>query len=211
MDCNHVQRRIQDLTDGRLTDGVARELQRHLADCSDCRVAQQRAARLQQLLAIKRHETPGQHYLDNFLDNFHRRLDLESAPRPILWERMLGALHIQTAPTLRYGFAHAFGVLFAFGMILRGMIATDFSSDVSRVDAMSFGSPHLQVASVLPAPHSQPSRIASLLPRSPEPASTAGGALILPVAARGEPSTPRYVLDRISLSPASYEVASIHF
>ena len=207
MNCSKAQRLVQDFADGRLTDGLARELQRHVTDCSDCRVAQQRATRLQQLFALKRHEHAGAHYFDNFLDNFHRRLALEIAPRPTLWERMLGALHIQNVPSLRYGFANAFGVVLACGMVLRGLISMDLGSAVARTDALNFGASQVQTA-----PHSQPPRIASILPRTPGPASTAGsGALIIPIAARGEPSTPRYVLDRISLSPASYEVASIHF
>lgn len=211
MDCDKAQRLVQDLADGCLTDGVARELQRHINDCTDCRVAQQRAARLQQLLTVKRHEQPGQDYLDGFLGEFHRRLAHATAPQPTLWERMIGALHIQNVPTLRYGFAHAFGVVLALGMALRGLISADFSGDTSQSAGLSFGTPHLQAASALPAPHSTPPRIASLLPQSFEPATSAGGALIMPVETRSEPSTPRYVLDRINRLPASYEVASIHF
>lgn len=208
MDCDKSQRLVQDLADGRLSDGVARELQRHMADCSDCRVAQQRAARLQQLLAVKRHEQPGEDYFAGFLGEFHRRLLQATTPQPSLWERVLDALHIENTLTLRYGYAHAFGVMIACGMIMRGMISADLPGNTSPDDTLSFNTPHLQTAST---PHSQPERIAYTLPRSPEPASSAGGALIIPVAPRGEPSSPRYVLDRISLSPASYEVASIHF
>jgi hypothetical protein len=211
MNCSKAQRLVQDLAAGQLTDGVARELQRHVTDCTDCRVAQQRASRLQQLLSVKRHEQPGQDYFDSFLREFHHRLAEATAPQPTLWERMLGALHIQNVPTFRYGFAHAFGVVIAAGMILRGFISADASRDVSRLDALSFGTSQLQAASSLPAPHSMPPRIASLLPLSPDPTSSAGGALILPIEPRSEPSTPRYVLDRISRSVSSYEVASIHF
>jgi hypothetical protein len=99
----------------------------------------------------------------------------------------------------------------AIGMALRGLISADLSGDASQVTGLGFGTPHLQAVSTLPAPHSTPPKIASLLPRSPEPASSAGGALIMPVETRSEPSTPRYVLDRINRSPATYEVASIHF
>jgi len=114
-------------------------------------------------------------------------------------------------PTLRYGFAHAFGVVLAIGMALRGLISADFSSDASQAAGLNFGTPHLQAASALPAPHSTPPKIASLLPQPAESASSAGGALIMPVETRSGPSTPRYVLDRINRTPASYEVASIHF
>ena len=210
MNCDKAQRLGQDLAAGRLTDGVARELQRHVNDCTDCRVTQQRAARLQQLLTVKRHEQPGTDYFDGFLGEFHRRLAHATTPQPTLWDRMLGALRIQNVPTLRYGFAHAFGVVIAAGMVLRGLVAADVGREVAQAD-LGFGAPHWQAASASPAPHSTPPKIASLLPRSLEPTSGAGGALILPVVTPSEPSTPRYVLDRISLSPASYEVASIHF
>jgi hypothetical protein len=33
----------------------------------------------------------------------------------------------------------------------------------------------------------------------------------LPTVTRAESSTPQYVLDRISVTPATYEVASVHF
>ena len=211
MDCDKAQRLVQDLTDGRLTDGVARELQRHVNDCTDCRVAQQRTARLQQLLSVKRHESPSPEYFGGFLHEFHRRLAVATAPQPKFWERALAALRIQNVPTLRYGFAHAFGVVIACGMVLRGLMTTDLASDVAQADALNFGTLHFQTANALPAPHSQPRRIDGTLPRSVEPVPTAGGALSIPVAPRDEPSSPRYVLDRISLSPPSYEVASIHF
>lgn len=210
MDCSKTQRLVQEIADGRLADGITRELQRHLADCTDCRVTQQRTSRLQQLLAVKRHEKPREEYFNGFLAEFHSRLSHQLAPRPTLWEQFLGAFRIQGLPAFRYGFAPAFGLLVAFGMILRGMVSTDSGNDSSPPSPFNFESPHLS-ASAWPAPHSTPRRIASSLPRLAEPISAAGSALILPVAPRGEPALPRYVLDRISLSPASYEVASIHF
>jgi hypothetical protein len=211
MDCNKAQRLVQDLADGLLTDGDAREVQRHLSDCTDCRVVQQRSDRLQQLLAVKRYEKPGAEYFDGFVGEFHRRLARVTAPQPTLWDWMLDALHIQNVPTLRYGFAHAFGVVLACGIILRGLISGDVGREVSQSDANRFGAPHWQAASALPAPYSTPPRIAALLASSSETASSAGGALILPVEPAGESSSPRYVLDRISRSPSAYEVASIHF
>jgi hypothetical protein len=211
MNCDNAQRLVQNLADGSLSDDVARQFQRHLADCTDCRVAHQRVARLQQLLAIKRHEQPGQVYFDGFLREFHQRLAEATAPQPTLWERLLDALHIQNVPTLRHGFAHAFGVVIAAGMITRGLISADASRDVSQLNALGYGTAQLQPANTLPAPHSMPPKIASLLPPSADPTSSAGGALILPIEPQSESSTPRYVLDRISRSASSYEVASIHF
>jgi anti-sigma factor RsiW len=211
MNCDKAQRLVQNPADGSLSDDVVRQLQRHLADCTDCRVVHQRATRLQQLLAIKRHEQPGPDYFNGFLREFHQRRAEATAPQPTLWERMLGALRIQNVPTLRHGFAHAFGVVIAAGMIMRGLISADASRDVSQLNALSFGTAQLQPASTLPAPHSMPLKIASLLPSSTDPTFSAGGVLILPIEPRSELSTPRYVLDRISRSASSYEVASIHF
>ena len=205
MDCSKTQRLTQDLADGRLSDRVTRELQRHLAECTDCRVAQQRAGRLQQLLSLKRHERPGADYFEGFLAKFHTRLAVETAPQPNFSDRILAVLHVQNVPTLRFGFAHACGIVFACGMIVRGLITTDVDNAVSHVDALSVNVPHL------PTPHSQLRRIALTLPRSPEPVSAASSDLILPVAPHEEPAVPRYVLDRISLSPASYEVAKVDF
>jgi hypothetical protein len=211
MDCGKAQRLVQDLVDGRLDGGVASELQRHMSECTDCRVAQQRAIRLQQLLSVKRYERPGQDYFDGFLGEFHRRLADTLTPQPTWWDRILETLHVQNVPTLRYGFAHAFGVILACGIIARALVSGDVSQEVTQSDVISFGAPHWQAATALPAPHSTPPRIAALLPSSSEIVSGAGGALILPVETTGESSSPRYVLDRISRVPSTYEVASIHF
>jgi hypothetical protein len=208
MDCDKVQRLAPDLAEGRLTGSVAHQLQRHLADCTDCRVAQQRAARLQQLLAVKRHEQPGAHYFHGFLGEFHRRLAAETAPQPGWWERVLQALHVQNTPTLRHGYAHAFGVLLAFGMIMRGFLTLDLSGPSSSSAGLTLDSPRLLSAEALS--QSQPRRITATLPRSPDPASSAGGELIVPAVAHTEPNPARYVLERIS-PPPSYEVASIQF
>jgi hypothetical protein len=169
------------------------------------------ARRIPTPLTAVRHERPGSEYFDSFLHEFHRRLAVDTAPQPGFWERALATLRIQNVPTLRYGFAHAFGVIIACGMVLRGLMTTDLASDVAQADPHNFGTLHLQAANALPAPHSQPRRIAATLPRSVEPALTASGALSIPVTTYDEPSTPRYVLDHIKLSPLSYEVASIHF
>lgn len=208
MDCSKAQRLAPYLAEGRLADPTARELQRHLTECTDCRVAQQRLARLQQLLALKRHEHPGAHYFHGFLAEFHRRLDQATTPCPSWWERALEALHVQNTLTLRHGYAQAFGVVLAVGMILRGLLTADSAGPTSS-SARDLNLPRWQSADAVP--HSLPRKITSLLPRSPEPASPAGGALIVPAVAHSEPNPPRYVLDRISLSPPSYEVASIQF
>jgi hypothetical protein len=166
-------------------------------------VAQERALRLQQLLAVKRHETPGSHYFDNFLDNFHRRLAAATAPQPTLWERICARFHLEPAPRLRYGFVHALGVVFALALIWQGLIASDLPVATSS-DSTAPAFTNLPD----PAPSSTPSVIASKLPASVLPPMHTLPAA--PVVTR-DFNSPRYILDRISLTPASYEVASIHF
>lgn len=200
MDCKQAQRLI-------LSDVANGDLQQHLRDCSDCRVSQQRALHLQQLLTVKRHETPGQPYFDSFLTNFHHRLAIETAPQPTVWQRVFTWLHIEPVPRLRYGFAHALGVAFAMALMWRGLVATDLPVNTDRRANQDFLTPEL-TTSTLPAPHSTPRMIASALPA---PQLQSPSALVMPAVTMRDLSVPRYVLDRISLSPASYEVANIHF
>lgn len=122
MDCKKAQRLYDDLTGGRLPETQAAELRRHVMECTDCRVAQQRAARLQQLLAVKRYEQPAPAYFQNFLTDFHRRLDAEDA-RPTLWERLVNALTIEATPAWRYGLATVAGVLVVAGLLWRPNVA----------------------------------------------------------------------------------------
>jgi hypothetical protein len=162
------------------------------------------------LIAVKRHEQPGGNYFESFLDDFHRRLATELAPRPGLVERVCQRLHIQHVPVMRYGFAQAMGVAVAVAMICRGLIATDWIADRGSEDRAFLESPHTVLARAVPSPHSTPRTIASFLPPTSE-IPPAGSALIIPVPAHAVSGTPRYVLDHISVTPASYEVASIHF
>src|SRR5689334_1531558 len=107
MDCSKTQRLMNDLADGRLNESAAQSVQRHVAECSDCRVVQQRGLRLQQLLSVKRHECPGAEYFDSFLNDFHHRLALDPAPRLSIWQRFFNWIHVEPVFTIRYGFAHA--------------------------------------------------------------------------------------------------------
>ena len=213
MDCKKARRLFDDLADGRLAELVGSDLQRHIADCTDCRVLQQRAARLQRLLALKRYEQPSSQYSRLFLSEFHRRLEAETRARPGWWEQFLDSIIIEPARTWPYGFAGAAGIALAVGVLIwsgngraprdRRLVHED------RPTPISSPSPVLTAASV-PAPHSLPRSIAATLPRSSD-ASSAGSVVIIPAAARDDASAPRYVLDRITVTPASYEVASVHF
>ena len=79
MDCKKTQQLFDDLWHQRLTPETDAQVRQHLADCTDCRVLEQRSARLQRLLALKRYERPAPAYFDNFLSEFHRRLLTEMA------------------------------------------------------------------------------------------------------------------------------------
>ena len=78
MKCEQVQRLFDDLASGRLPEPLAQDARRHLADCTDCRVQQQRLAKLQRLLTLKRYEQPAPAYFDNFTAEFHARLEADN-------------------------------------------------------------------------------------------------------------------------------------
>jgi len=181
MNCRQTKQLLHDCADGRLTESVARDVQRHVAECSDCRVFQHRDRQLQQLLAVKRHETPGPNYFNNFLGEFHQRVATATALRRTFWQRLSDRFHLDPIVVLRSSFMPALGAAFVVALLLRG--------------------------SILPARVEQPS----------PPSLTAYQALSLAsapallAAAQADFRTPRYMLDRITATPASYEVASIHF
>lgn len=215
MDCKKVQRMFDDLAEGRLPEAVSRRFRRHLEECTDCRVQQQRTARLQQLLAIKRHERPAPEYFNDFLGEFHQRLQAEAATRPPWWQRLAASMTAEPARTWRYAFAGALTVFVAFGAITSRVILSAGRSAGGDAPQVAAGvSEPLFAAAPLPASHSMPAMaVASALPRSAEP-SSAGSPVIIPAVAHDdtdEAGAPRYVLERITDTPARYEVASIHF
>lgn len=191
MDCRQTKELLHDFTDGRLVEPVARDVQRHVAECSDCRVFQQRDRRLQQLLIVKRHETPGVAYFDNFLGEFHQRLAAETAPRVSFWQQLRGQFNLPPMPVFRFGYTHALGAAFALALIWRGLVAIELPASSERQDfAAPLSTPHLLTATLPVTDTDSP---------------------VLPVLAQVALNTPRYVLDHIAAAPASYAVASIHF
>jgi hypothetical protein len=212
MNCRDVQRHLHEISGDPLSADATTRLHRHLADCSDCRVAQQRALRLQQLLTVKRHETPGADYFDNFLGEFHQRLTAATRSRTSFWGQWMDRWQLRNALTLRYGFVHALGMAFVIALVWRGIETTQLPVGPEP------GNPARLITEALtpvpePAPSSTPRTIASALPaRGPETLRWDQPIFeLLPVAARADFSAPRYVLDRIQATPATYEVASIHF
>ena len=190
MDCRQTKELLHDFADGRLAEPLARQVQRHVAECSDCRDFQQREHRLQQLLAVKRHEKPATDYLENFLGEFHRRLAAELAPRPSFWRQLSNRLPVPAFPSFRLGYLHALGAAVALVLIWRGLVAIDLPGSSERQD--------------FSIPHSTPNMLTATLPVNADHA-------VLPLLAQVAFSTPRYVLDHIAAAPVRYEVASIHF
>ena len=216
MDCKKAQRLFDELSRGRLMPEPAAEVRQHLADCTDCRVLEQRAARLQRLLALKRYERPSSEYFDNFLMEFHNRL----LPEPRRWTRWQERvresiddfLSAEPMRVWRYSFASAMGaivILCLFWMSLRQP-----SELVRSPDQRAAGHPPMIMAEI---PRSSSQIVAAQLPSLPGMVSAdsqqamAESVVVIPSAVPAESTTPYYVLDHISVTPAGYEVASIHF
>jgi hypothetical protein len=207
MNCDKAQRMFGDMADGKLSAAVVAELRAHLAECTDCRVAQQRTVRLQQLLAIKRHENPGSAYFNNFLNDFHRRLEVETAPQPGWREMLAGQVEMVASRFWQYGLAGAVGVC-VLGISL-------WYSGKNTSPATVAQEQNTDVAEMKPAEVIMP--VAMGLPV--ETVSFGGnaegfapsGVIVLPSAVRAERSAPRYVLDRVTATPVSYETASCDF
>jgi hypothetical protein len=216
VDCKKAQRLCDDVSEGRLADSVAREVQRHIQECTDCRVYHQRVARLQQLFALKRYEKPSPQYFDNFLANFHRRLEEQLYPALTPWSRLVGAFSIEPVRNWRYSFAGAMGFALAVAFLWRG-VENSTPPAVSPSGAEIIAQARPFTNGDLPASRFVPTETASTLPSSPRAShdesvqSPVGSIVIIPATARPEVVAPRYVLDRITMSPASYEVASVNF
>ena len=216
MDCGKAQKLFDDLARERLEPEMAAEVRQHLADCTDCRVQEQRAARLQRLLVLKRYEQPAPEYFDNFLSEFHSRL-LAEVQRPGLWERVLGRVEdlvtVESARLWSYRFASAAGVAVVVGLMWMSVRQANDPSDFAGPLAGNDSS--LVFADTTPSTSGAmaPSLSTSLLPVTPadyEP-STANGVVLTPSSTRADATVPRYVLDRISVTPANYDVPNVQF
>ncbi len=198
MDCKKVQRMWHDLADGRLPAETAAALQRHVAECSDCRVARQRADKLQQLFTIKRHERPPEAYFANFVADFHQRLEAEEAKATWL-QRVLEPVTFDT-PAWRYGLsaAAAASVLVAAGLYW------DWTEREQIVVNRSLPAATQMVATTSNEP------VMALISSPAEQPPLASGVVLAP-AAPNAATPPRYVLDRITITPASYEPGSVRF
>ncbi len=221
MDCKKAQSLFDDLAQNRLDSESAVHVRQHLADCTDCRVLEQRAARLQRLLALKRYEQPAPEYLENFLSEFHGRLMAETQ-QTAWWEHVLGGIDsllvVGTMRVWRYGVASAMGVAVVVGVMWMSVRQTNAPDNAT--DQIATANPSLVLADSQATPassHSTPDSIVAPVPASlqvvpgdDQPAS-AGSVDLVQAPARTDYTAPRYVLDRIAVTPASYEVPSFHF
>lgn len=227
MDCKQAQRLFDELARNRLGEPLASQVRDHVADCTDCRVQHQRAARLQQLLAVKRYERPSDEYRDGFLAEFHRR-QMADARRGGLWGQLSGWLHdnLRVAPGLmwRYGLASAVGVVVAGTVLWFGVRpAYRQPSSVARheivlpqpVQVVDLTAPSTQAVPVVAAAQVPPPLLEATPIRLGPPANlqpaTISGLVIVPAAATAEPTKPRYVLDRLQITPASYDASHTDF
>lgn len=219
MDCQQAQRLIDDLAHGRLADPLASAVHRHTTECTDCRVQQQRAARLQQLLTVKRHERPSQEYSDGFLAEFHRRQHAEATRRTV-WDRLIDHL-APPAQVWRYGLAGATAVALLAGIARLGM-RPDATSNLSAQDHdLVIPAPVELAKPAAPDPANTPTLVAVQLPKLPASVTSSAmahsqppsinGLAIMPAGGSAEPREPRYVLDRLQITPVSYDVSRTDF
>jgi Putative zinc-finger len=220
MDCQKTQQLFDDLAHERLAPATAAQVRQHLADCTDCRVVEQRTGRLQRLLALKRYERPTPEYFDNFLSEFHGRV-LAETRRIGWWEGVLGRvddfLAAESMRVWRYSFTSALSVAAAVGLAWMGLRQAGDPGVAAMDPTTAAGSPLAVAEAMLPPPHSTPQTIAVSLPSllsassaDYQPASV-GSVVLVPAPVRTDSSIPRYMLDHLPVTPASYDVPSVHF
>lgn len=199
MDCSQVQHHLDDLARNRLADPQAILVRHHLADCTDCRVLQQRGARLQRLLALKNYEQPAPAYFDNFLTRFHQRLAAEEA-RPTFWQRFFSFGDAELLGSWRVGLAGACGLALCAGLLWIGLRNTN--------EAIMSATP---ITVLSPVVFTDPAENEPQLRLSDFPRQNSGELLAIDTVAAAPAPLPRYVLDRIAITPASYDVTRADF
>ena len=217
MDCIKAQRLFDDLAQDRLSAERAAGLRRHLADCTDCRVLQQRGARLQRLIALKRYERPAPAYFDDFLTQFHRRL-AETYSQAAWWERAFAGIDeffsAEAMQVWRYAMASTFGITMVVALLWTSLRVPEETADMPKQIALENSSVIMtpQASTSAPALTVASSEFSGLMHFTSASSELTGADVSEPIPLMREEaaaSTPQYVLDRISVSPASYDV--VHF
>jgi hypothetical protein len=204
MNCRQTQQLFDDLARNRLDESTAERVRGHLADCTDCRVGMQKQARLIRLLSLKNHEQPPTAYWDGFLDEFHRRLDADAASES-LWRRLVGRFDVawlttEVMPHWRPAVLAVFMVTACGVTFWWGIDDDRWSAESTRlINRPQPGTMRL-VVDTAPAP----------LPTLSNPAPSMPGGVIVAVDQPDREHT-RYVMDRIAVTPVTYEVANIDF
>lgn len=214
MDCLKAQQLAEDCAKGRLPERLCCDVRDHLNDCTDCRVAVQRAAKLQRLLALKRHEQPCPSYFEKFLSEFHRRQ--QAGERlPMSWtERFVEWATAKPVDAWAYQFAGAAAVAVAFGILWTSIQPTDQPAVPVNREA-TLGSPTTMSAS-LPAmtdvsPTPDPKSSTVVMASEEDNWSSDGNSINAAAARAAGGSNTRYVLDRFEITPVSYDDRGIHF
>ena len=185
MNCRSAQPFLDDLARGTPAKGRLEAVKAHVSACPACSGAMDRTRRLQSLLALKRHELPPPAYFPNFTAEFHQRLAAVEARLP-WWQALLHRIE-WPAPALRYATATLAGALLTLG-------AFHWTQTNSIVPLPVAQRPLTETASLTTA-SAAPTPGLTLIPATPTTATEADG----------------YVLDRIAITPASYEGGSVRF
>jgi hypothetical protein len=125
--------------------------------------------------------------------------------------RIDNLLVVGTMRVWRYGVASAMGV--AVVVSVMWMSARQTNAPDSAADQTAAANPSL----VLADSHSAPDAIVASVPASlqavpgDDQPNSAGGVDLVQTTTRADDTAPRYVLDRLAVTPASYEVPNYHF
>ena len=203
MNCRKAQRLVEGRYRRQRSESLELDLQQHLHDCTDCRVAQQRSARLQRLLSLKRYEQPDSHYFERFAGEFHQRLSAEMQDNGGWWSRWKTGLALPPFRAWSYGFATAAAISCsvafwwtAFHPAAQQRLAANAAPDLLDSSQM-----------VLPNSMSRPVPVPVYTPVHGFGTVSAGPPLVLSSFANSSlTDAPPYVLDRLTVSPVSYEV-----
>jgi len=144
--------------------------------------------KLRRLLALKRYEQPPRGYFDSFLAEFHRRQRTEPIRTRSWWEEWVEFLRGEPVIVARYALGGAIALLLCVNAFLLAQ-RPSASPDSSGITARDLWTP------VPP-----PSEFASSETRSGDgqrnrPTQLASNA------------SPQFVLDRVNISPASYDAS----